>query len=294
MDSLCLPVTAADGAELCLHRLGPPVGCPVLLVPGLFSNHTFYLGTRRIGLARHLAAEGFACTVLDPRGHGQSARPAPDQHWTFEDWGLYDVPRALAEVSSSQKTFVVGHSAGGAAVLCALAAHPELRSRVAGLVLLAAPAPRLGPARRVLAALARALSRARGYFPARALALGPEDEPGPVMEQWMGWNLSGRWQGRSGVDYLSRLGEIDLPLLAMAGGGDRLWAPPEACQDLADRLASEDWTFVVAGRRDGYSADLGHPGLVVSPLARREVWPALSGWLRERNSAARSVVGELA
>ena len=88
-------LTASDGARLALHRLGQPDAPRVLLVPGTFSNHTFWLGTRGIGFARTLADAGYEACVLDPRGHGLSDRPARRQHWDIDHWARQDVPTAL-------------------------------------------------------------------------------------------------------------------------------------------------------------------------------------------------------
>lgn len=274
-----LALTTADGVCLAVHRLGPEVGVPVLLVPGMFTSHSFWLGTRGVGLARHLAAAGFHCHVLDLRGHGASERWR-GQPWRFADWVRHDVPSALRACGGP--AFVVGHSAGGAAVLAAMAADPATRDLVRGLVLLGTPFPVLAGRRWLLGALAVAASRLLGRFPARFLRLGPEDEVGGVMAEWMGWNLAGRWTGPRGEDWWSSLVGLDLPVLAMAGEGDRLWAPPERCRRLLWQIGSSSRTFVAVGRSTGFPSDLDHVGLVASAGAREHVWPRVGAWISER------------
>ena len=273
-------IVAADGTRLALFRVGPPAGPPVMLMPGTFSNHTFWLGTRGHGMAWALAEAGFEAVILDPRGHGASERP-DGQDWTFDHWGRVDVPAAIeAATRDGGKTLLVGHSAGGASMLIALAGEPELRERVAGLVTLATPVPWLQRWRKVGAWAVRLGSRVLGRFPARILGLGPEDELPGVMAQWMTWNLKGRWVGEDDLDYVAELARVRVPVLAVSGAGDTVFAPPEACRGLLEMVGTDDATYVLAGHDTGFSEDFDHPGIVVSKAAHEEVWPLVTDWLR--------------
>ncbi len=270
---------AADGTRLALYRVGDPDAPPVLLMPGTFSNHTFWLGTRGRGMAWHLADSGYEAVVLDPRGHGGSERPR-GRDWRFEDWGRLDVPAAVAASSGdSRPVSLVGHSAGGASMLIALAGEPALRERVASVVVLGTPVPWLQRWRRVAALAIRATSRVLGRFPARRLGLGPEDELPGVMIQWINWNLRREWRGDDGIDYVRRLADIQTPLLAISGAGDNTFAPSDACRALVDMVGSPEAEYVLAGRDTGFTEDFTHPGIVVSRAAHREVWPLIVAWL---------------
>ena len=274
-------VIASDGVRLALHRVGPPQGIPVLLVPGTFSNHTFWFGTRGIGFARELADQGFEACALDPRGHGDSQKPNRGERWDFDDWARKDVPAGLRVlVTESKRPFVIGHSAGGAAALAALSANPDLRDRVRGVVVVATPVPWLQPWRGAGARLIRIVSRVLGRFPARLFRLGPEDELEGVMAQWMDWQLAGRWFGNDGTDYSVGLATLDRPLLAIAGAGDRLFAPPYACRGLYDLIGSPDKTFLQAGKGTAFSEDFNHVSIMVGRAARAEIWPKIVTWLR--------------
>ncbi|MEJ2502291.1 MAG: alpha/beta hydrolase [Gemmatimonadota bacterium] len=256
-------VLAGDGARLALYRLGPRDATPVVLMPGTFTNHTFWLGTQGRGLAWNLAAVGYEAVVLDPRGHGRLDAPAAIQ----------------AATADRSRALLVGHSAGGAALLMALAAEPALRHRVAGVVALGTPVPWLQRWRRIGARAIRATSGLLGRFPARVLGLGPEDELAGVMVQWMTWNLAGEWRGKDGIDYGAALHGIRTPVLGISGAGDTLFAPPEACRSLVEMLGSDDATYRLAGVATGFSEDFDHSGIVVSRMARREVWPVVVDWL---------------
>lgn len=277
-------IVAEDGVRLALHRLGPDGGTPVLMVPGTFSNHTFWLGTRGHGFARAVADAGFEAWVLDPRGHGDSQRQGPGERWDFDDWGRLDVPAAVRAVRSrSGPCFLIGHSAGGASVLMALAAASALHPDCSGVVVLGTPLPWLQPVQRVVAHGVRLFSRVASRFPARLLGLGPEDELSGVMSQWMRWNLEGRWHGDDGLDYEALLGALRMPILGIAGAGDRIYAPPAACRALVQRLGSADRTLRVFGTDHGHAEDYDHAGIVVSRSARSEIWPVVVEWLRSRD-----------
>jgi predicted alpha/beta hydrolase len=273
-------IRTEDGVALAVHRLGDPAGVPVILAPGTFSNWSFWLGTRGTGFARELARRGFEAWVVDLRGHGSSQRPAPGQRWIFDDWGRLDLPAVIRAVTVEGRTpLLVGHSAGGASALAALAGSPALERDVAAAAIIATPLPWLQRWRRVGAWTMRFASRHMEAFPARLLGLGPEDELSGVMEQWMDWNLRGCWTSRDGTDYGVALGDLRLPVLMVAGTGDHRFAPPDACRGLFELIGSPDRLFVEAGRDTGFSRDYGHVELIVSRDARREIWPLLADWL---------------
>lgn len=287
---------ASDGVELALHRVGTGGGAPVLLAAGTFSAREFWLGPRREGFAYGLAEAGFDPWVLEPRGHGASDRPGS---WTIADWVRFDAPAAAEEVlmrTGAPGLFWVGHSAGGVVGAAAAGwgvggARGIPAGQLRGLVLLGAPGPSgLSGVRRAAAwgAMLAGAAAPRLRFPGRALRMGPEQEPGALIRQWMSWNLSGQWRDPTGLDYLAGLPGVRTPVLAVAGAGDRLLAPPAAVRDLLRRFGSEDRTFVVAGRSAGYSIDFDHPRLVIGQAARVEIWPRVTEWLAARSGAVKS------
>ncbi len=277
-----IDLTAADGVRLAVHRIGPERATPAVLIPGTFSNHTFWLGTRGTGFARELATRGYDAWVLDPRGHGLSERQGRGGRWRFDDWARRDAPATIGTALARRDGFVIGHSAGGAAALVAVATDPALRERVRGMVVIGTPFPWLQPFSRIGAHALRMASRLLGRFPARALRLGPEDELAGVMIQWMDWNLAGAWSGDDGTDYGQAIAALDVPLLVVAAAADR-WAPPPACHALLDAVASRDVTWLMLGRRTGCSHDFGHVDMLVGRTARAEVWPRILHWMDARN-----------
>ncbi|HSJ23807.1 MAG TPA: alpha/beta fold hydrolase [Longimicrobiales bacterium] len=110
-----------------------------------------------------------------------------------------NVPAAVRTLlDEGRRPLLVGHSAGGASILAALAAEPDVRDGVTAAIVAATPLPWLQHWRKTAAWAMRFASRHMNAFPARLLGLGPEDELPGVMEQWMDWNIRGRWVGDDG------------------------------------------------------------------------------------------------
>src|SRR5690606_21645865 len=144
-----IDIEADDGVRLALHRTGPRNGTPVVLIPGTFSNHTFWLGTRGTGFARDLAQHGCEAWALVPHGPCLCQRPGRSDVWRFDAWARRDAPAAIAAALASRAGFVIGHSAGGAAALVAISTRPDLRERMRGLAALGTPFPWLQPFSRI-------------------------------------------------------------------------------------------------------------------------------------------------
>lgn len=283
-----IPVPSSRGARLVLHHVasedksGASSKAGVILAHGTFSNYRTCGG-----LARYLAERGHDCWLLDFEGHGCSdkALPPPD----FEAMFLSGAFAALDHIDKTigGKIHWVGHSGGGLAALMALARRPELAERMHSLVMLGSQASDAGHSvsRRAVLRLFLLLTRLLGFVPARLLRLGPEDEVAEVMLQWYRWNLRAQWQGVGDFDYLKALQEqgstVALPVLAMAGTGDRFIAPPEACRKLHALLPGSANVWQECGTDEGFVEDFTHSRLISSRAAARQIWPRVADWLAQ-------------
>lgn len=275
-------VRADDGVTTSIF-VGPDARGPTLLcVPGFFSDRTTYLGTRGVGLGRALAALGYRVAVVEPRGRRGHQLDGMSE-WRFMDWARHDLPAAVeAWLGGRRVDFVVAHSAGGAAALSSIALDCI---QVRGAILFGVPNPSMRGRRRLAGFVALMLSRALGRFPARALGLGTQDEPGGLMADWMRWNLTGRWGDDEAPAIAAALRSLRLPLLAVAGDGDSLWAPPSSCRTLLrEALPEATVRFMACGEAQGFGADLDHGGIIASAVAATEVWPRVFEWLEEFES----------
>jgi len=274
-------VKNSSGVTLCLHKyqaLGMSVGT-VILAHGMFSNYRTCGG-----IASYLAALNYDCWLLDFQGHGFSENPDNDPN--FESMCLEDTETALLYIHDMSKTPVwwIGHSGGGLAILMYLARYPRQQDKLAGIVALGSQATdaSLHWRRQIIFKLLRILIRLKKSVPGKIFRLGPENENASVLDQWFWWNISKRWVGSDGFEYLSKLGNIFIPGLMIAGKADKFIAPASGCRKLHDSLSSSDKTFLLFAKRNGHLEDYTHGRLISSRNASIDVWPLIGEWLQLR------------
>ncbi|SDI05836.1 alpha/beta fold hydrolase [Pseudomonas panipatensis] len=282
--SAALPVEhirTRDGLRLALYRIGAAEGPAVILTHGTFSNYRSCLG-----LAEQLAERGFACWVFDWRGHGGSDRG--EFRHSFDEVAEHDVPAVLDAVgqrSGQPAAFWIGHSGGGLIASMWAARNPRLAGeRLRGLVLLGSQATAAGGTlrHRLLIHAYDLLLRGRRVAPQRRRSIGPEAESARLMRQWCQWNLRGRFDGLDGFDYLASLAEARLPVLGLAGSGDRFIAPAAGCQALVEAFGGDDADCRLCGKHSGFREDYSHNRLVLSRNASEELWPLIGDWMAPR------------
>ena len=257
---------------------------PVVLTHGTFSNARLC-----DQLARFLQETGFDCWVLEWPEHGQSARGGPP--WSYEQLALHEVRGTLETVqrtTGEEELFWVGHSAGGVLPFIHLARSPAEAHHFRGIIAMGSQTTHAGPGLlgRLKLGLGFLMTNVMGRASGEALRLGPDDETRPLMNQWFRWNMSGRWRGKDGFDYLEALREVRVPTLCMAGAGDDFIAPMAGCRRLFDALGSEDKTFVSCAKAEGFREDYSHTRLIASRSAREELWPRIAEWLTKRGEKA--------
>ncbi|WPC03374.1 alpha/beta fold hydrolase [Pseudomonas benzenivorans] len=289
--------------ELALTRLGRfdqqgGRGVPVILLPGSFSNRRFWYSPKGIGLGPYLARAGYDVWIAEMRGHGLSPRNRGYSRNRVSDYVRYDLP-AIADFiheQNPQPAHWLGHSLGGITLAGALGGRYLDEARVASALLFGSQISRiywplkLPPVEwgtRLLLGRFSVLSGSR-------LGRGPEDEPiGLALESLRWHGLFGRF-GDAERDWWAGLGEVRVPLLAVAAVGDRQ-DPAWACRKLLEQCGSGVREFLCLGKQHGFSGDFGHVEMLVSKAAQAEVWPLVEHWLGNgslQGSGAQSVVLE--
>ncbi len=144
------------------------------------------------GLARFLVSRGWRTVTFDFRGHGESGDgAAKGASWSYDDLVRFDLPAVVDATRARAKKLpvvVVGHSLGGHV---ALAAQGTGRIAADAVVCIAAniwlaahePSTARWIAKRAVMAGIDAVCRKRGYFPARALRIGSDDEAGGLLRR---------------------------------------------------------------------------------------------------------------
>ncbi len=238
--------------------------------------------------------------------------------WTVDDYGLQDIPTAISYVQQQtghQRLAYLGHSLGG--MVGAIYASQLGDEALWAMVVVGSPAdfsdpdPVMALTRHTfgfsgaalpfistppLARLAHAWNDALPIDVEAYLFndanMAPEAArrmmravvsplwPGEML-QFAGIIEDGRFQSRDGLrDYRSDMGNIQVPLLAIAGRADRV-APPDRVRGYHDAVGSPHKRFVVAGLENGFAVDYGHLDLPVGDHAREEIYPLIEGWISE-------------
>jgi len=294
----------------------------VLLIHGFAQNHHVWDLPER-SFADHLAREGFDVFNLDMRGHGASRELGSRPALRFEHYVERDVPAALDVIASygHARTFLVGHSLGGAVVY---AAAPRERERVAGVVTLSGVF-RWGSGTKTVGQLVRVLHRVDRVH--RRLGLGrgltiPLDVVGRYLGDRIGrsklrlplqgWipgsiedDVLQSWLQRS----LDRSSGSVLALMGRWGATGRFCDTDGKCDYAADWAASQLPVLVIGADRDllahpirdvkpafdvattddrtyrcfGERGDsVGHVDLLIGKRAPDTVWPCVSQWMGRR------------
>jgi alpha-beta hydrolase superfamily lysophospholipase len=237
-----------DGIALFEQTWRPegPVRAVVALVHGI-GEHSGRYGY----LVERLTAAGFAVAALDNRGHGRSA----GQRGHIESWADYreDVRMFFRYVHAtfpSRPVFLYGHSLGALIVTDYVLFHPD---GIEGVILSGHPLQPASAAKPLLILAAKLLSR---FSPTTSLSLGLSDETlsrdpevvkayreDPLVHR----KVTARW-GTEALDAVDRIraraNEIELPLLILHGGDDKINSV-EGSKELLQLASSTDKKLIV-------------------------------------------------
>jgi predicted alpha/beta hydrolase len=245
------------------------------------------LGTGDLSFAAFLAERGWRTIAFDFRGHGESgAGAAKGGRWTYEDLVLRDLPAVVEGARArarGRKVVVVGHSLGGHVAAAAQASgviDADAIALFATNVWLEAIEPSLvrTVAKRAIGRAMNAVCRQQGYFPARRLRLGSDDEAAEYMATL--WRVvdRGLWGTDDGrVDYWERMRHLKVPVFSLSSDGDPINAHPECAIRFALRAKGKVTIDRIRASDDGGPAP-GHMEIVTTG-ATRSAWGRLEAWM---------------
>jgi alpha-beta hydrolase superfamily lysophospholipase len=275
----------------------------VLFLHGSIENGRIFYSEKGRGLAAFLAQQGYHCYVADLRGRGKSepvvGRGADHGQWESV---VEDIPAIHQFVCQrhGQGVHWIAHSWGGTLGSATLVRFPELRSTVRSLTM-------FGVKRQItvrsaeyyfkIAFIWQAVAKLShwlwGYFPAKRLGFGADNEPWGSVWQVSHWIKNSRWQDPiDGFDYSAALQAQQEQLAAqpdsnyhwprswfIAGASDKVLAHVKDVQLLMDELQGADMRLTLLAKANGYRHDYGHIDMLVHRDANGDHFQALPDWL---------------
>jgi predicted alpha/beta hydrolase len=259
-----------------------------VLAHAMFARKSEFERPKGSGLSRFLVERGWRTIAFDFRGHGDSGPDAASGgSWSYDDFVKYDLPAVVACARARAKkvpVIVVGHSLGG---------HVALASQGCGhldadaIVCFAAnvwargfePSRARWAVKRVVLAAMRVTFERRGYFPARTLKLGSDDEAVPYMAAMQRYARSGVWGSDDGAhNYGANLARVAIPVMQITSDGDLLNCHPECGELFLSRVAGPKEMVRMRRADDGGRAP-GHMEMVTTERVK-SAWKRAETWMR--------------
>ena len=289
-----IEIHTASGPPLFATVREPPRGVKLtgtaVLAHAMFARRSEFerrKGTRGGGLAPFLCGHGWRTIAFDFRGHGDSgAGAASGATWSYDDLVRDDLPAVVACARARSRrapVVVVGHSLGGHVALAAAgtgALDADAIAMFGANVWLRAlePSRARWAVKRGIMAGVDAVCRKVGYFPARALRMGSDDEPSLYMAALSRVAREGRWGSDDGrVSYEDALARVKIPVHAIASDGDRLNCHPDCAAVFAGRCGGPTSFDRIDAADDGGKAP-GHMEMVTTDAAKG-AWERLAEWM---------------
>ncbi len=293
-----------------------PRPVPVILAHGIAMNRRFWDMTPAISLARHLARRGHDVWIAEYRGDGTARHDGGGRPYDFslDHHVLEDAPEMIEHVcglTGAERVSWVGHSMGGIILYGYVQAFGT--SRLHRLVTVGSPCRMKRGAHLPAPAWLTGLALAGPRFPlrpftqltlpysvylkdvflgrfyavrhtrtaevAQLFTVGVESISGRLLRQFARWQELGRMElddGSAAID--DAPDDIDVPLLVIAGAGDRL-VSPKAAIPAYERAPVDDKELWIVGGEGDDAPPLGHNDLIASENGRHWVYPRIAGWL---------------
>jgi polyhydroxyalkanoate synthase len=278
---------------------------------------------REKSLAKYLWTKGWDTWIIELRGAGVSTRPSGlgwlRRSWGIDHYVLHDLPSAIRFIlkeTGHQKLHWIGHSLGGMLVIPFLRLHSTsvLKSVVAAAsplvtgirsgyfrwTFLIDPLLRFLPfaPHRTVVNLIHLSSRWFYGKPHQALyvkenmerqtmrigaRIAIDDLSSDVMRQFHGWMRNEKFVSSDGkIRYFIDFEKLRIPFLIVTGSHDP-FTPSEAMKRIYRRIGSRKKGWLIFGKEYGHASNYGHLDLILGRHAIREVYPAITKWLREND-----------
>jgi predicted alpha/beta hydrolase len=286
--------TRAEDGTLLSAGVVRPDGEPRAII---LAGHALMTNARSLdrpmgkGLASYLARRGYLVVAADFRGHGRSGvRASKGGDWSYDDLVFQDLPALLAlagGLEPGKKLVVIGQSLMAHVCAAYLGQKPDapvdalvavssnmwLRSHEDDWLLRAKKDVRI--------LSVKAFTAGFGYFPARLLRIGSEDESAGFTRQMVSCYFDSFWGTQDGrIDYLAGLANIKTKILVVRGKGDKLSCTSQSIRRFHARVPDVTYREVGKGDQD-LDFDPEHMSIITDNRSS-PVWAGIADWLGEQ------------
>ena len=263
----------------------------IMMVHGSIESGRIWYSESGRGLAPYLAQQGYNVYVVDLAGRGQSKPKTRRGDGYSQRHAINQELPALIDFikqhSQNAPMHWVAHSWGGVVLTAFLARYP--RTDVLSMVMLGTKrrisvlhAERFVKVDLMWTLLGKVMIGLWGYWPARFLKAGSDNEPGAYHKELTRWVYSKKWRDKvDGFDYKRQLKQLQLPqTLHLTGINDTYLGHPKDVQLFMNEVANPGDTFRLLSKQQGNKVDYGHIDICTHKEAVNDHFPVIVEWLR--------------
>ena len=292
-------IELSAGFRGALHHFSPAKGKikgVVFLVHGSIEDSRIFFSKSGKGLAPFLAREGYEVFCADLRGRGKST-PAVSKQWdqTQHDCILNDLPKFIdyARPESNDVPFFLGAHSWGGVLLLAWWARFGQDYPIAGFIFFGVKRRlKVNSLRKFLVVrlvwqlVGETATRLAGFFPARQLKMGSQNEPRSIYRDTSRWVNSKNWTDHiDSFDYQKTYREKGAslpPSMWFAGYKDHVLGHPLDVQRTVEETHSPDTEFILLGKHCGHLHDYNHINMLTHPEAPEDHFQVMLKWLHSQ------------
>jgi predicted alpha/beta hydrolase len=253
--------------------------------PSIFLTHGTF-STKKVlnGIVEYFTQKGYTCWVMEWRNHGSSPKVS-NEPFDFEDLAKDEI-RLTLEYLIHQKGIrqldCITHSGGGIILTIALLHFPDYQQYISKVTFFACQAfgASINFSNRIKIQLGKYLTGLIGRIPARLMA-SEESESYYMMKQWFDWNITTKFENRTGRDYKKEMEKICIPIFSISGKGDTFIAPPSGCASYLKAFDNPQNKFLLASQSAGFQEDYTHSRIIHSRTASQDIYPLVLEWFQD-------------
>ena len=283
MKEALIKLKSNEGHELALWEISEP---EIPTHHNIFMTHGTFSDKRICrGIATYLAKKGYACWIMEWRGHGAST--LPKEKYNFETIAKKDIPVAFDYLFNDlniKELSTVLHSGGGAIITMFLIHNQQYISKVKSITMFGTQTTGTANSLKnhIMLFIGKYVTALLGHSYASKFGR-PHDETYFMMKLWYDWNLSKRFLGENDFDYDAQLSKITIPIFSIHGKKDTFVAPKSGSEQFLNAFPNPKNKFISCGKDNGYSEDYDHGRVMLSRNAEKEIWPQVLNWIEEHN-----------